>query len=640
MGATELGVGRWMAPVVMLLLGLIQTVLAWAVEEDRYGASAGQLMRSLHVNTFAGSVLDLPILLGGGHTTAEGAKLAKYPDHLYKRLLIFLARRLALAACAAVGLAFAWSPARAALLGALLLLDTLAASPRLCRHFALGFLSPKDTNDEREILILRHDGVDLLRLLLRLASGLLALPLVGIRRLVHGRQASQIVPAAGAVEMSSTASSGGLREPVEEGDRLETGSATLDPSQRSTDCAWLHDALEPIINGADPTDKARSDLTAALRTLRPACKALDARLQQTSAAEQSAARTALLTYTPSEDGTAETTLLEKLTSPPEPARPPQANDAPGSEWVHPHHGTPLASALSLRLWTTTPSFFGRRVEGTQWRLSRKAHRVDWFVSHSWRDDGARKVAKLRELCFLQVFVARLVVVGLLLTLILGVCGLAIEEVAPAFPWWTLFASAGTVVATLLTWAVLSVASIVPSRLAPWATSSVLLWIDKCCINQETPETIKAGVDGFGRFLDSSAGMIAFVSRSYFSRIWCVYELASFCQKHRGDKLHEKLVLVSLEWPSSLSPLKAFFSPGLTETERGPLTSFCCREAEAFKPCDRATVLAAVREKFGSEAAFDTFVRTELVEVLKESKIRYSTKAMQTMSDTLELTFGD
>ena len=504
----------------------------------------------------------------------------------------------------------------------------MRSSPRLCRHFALGFLSPEDTHKFSDILILRHDGVDLLRLLLRLASGLLALPLVGIRclvRRVHGRQASQIVPAAGAVR---------------EGDRLETGSATSDASQRSKDCAWLHDALEPIINGADPTDKAQSDLTAALRTLRPACKALDARLQQTSAAEQSAARTALLAYTPSEDGTAETTLLEKLTSPAEPAPPPQAKDAPGSEWVHPHHGTPLASALSLRLWTTRPSFFGRRVEGTQWHLSRKAHRVDWFVSHSWRDDGARKVAKLRELCFLQVFMARLVVVGLLLTLILGVCGLAIEEVAPAFPWWTLFASAGTVVATLLTWAVLSVASIVPSRLAPWATSSVLLWIDKCCINQETPETIKAGVDGFGRFLDSSDGMIAFVSRSYFSRIWCVYELASFCKKHRGDKLHEKLVLVSLEWPSSLSPLKAFFSPGLTETERGPLTSFCCREAEAFKPCDRATVLAAIREKFGSEAAFDTLVRTELVEVLKESKIRYSTKAMQTMSDTLELTFGD
>jgi hypothetical protein len=47
-----------------------------------------------------------------------------------------------------------------------------------------------------------------------------------------------------------------------------------------------------------------------------------------------------------------------------------------------------------------------------------------------------------------------------------------------------------VVATLLGWVVLSVASVIPSRLAPWASSSTLLWVDKCCINQESPETIK------------------------------------------------------------------------------------------------------------------------------------------------------
>ena len=37
-------------------------------------------------------------------------------------------------------------------------------------------------------------------------------------------------------------------------------------------------------------------------------------------------------------------------------------------------------------------------------------RLRRFVSHSWRDDGARKVAMLRELCFLQSFVARLIMV--------------------------------------------------------------------------------------------------------------------------------------------------------------------------------------------------------------------------------------
>ena len=46
MGATELGVGRWMAPVAMLLLGLIQAVVAVAVETDN--DVAGQLRRSLY----------------------------------------------------------------------------------------------------------------------------------------------------------------------------------------------------------------------------------------------------------------------------------------------------------------------------------------------------------------------------------------------------------------------------------------------------------------------------------------------------------------------------------------------------------------------------------------------------------------
>ena len=138
----------------------------------------------------------------------------------------------------------------------------------------------------------------------------------------------------------------------------------------------------------------------------------------------------------------------------------------------------LRFSLMASVWTTVPSFFGAKAEGTKYNYSHTTERCGYFVSHSWRDDGARKVAKLRELCFLQVFMARLVVVGLLLTLILGVCGLAIEEVAPAFPWWTLFAASGTAVATLLTWVVLSVVSVVPSRLAPWATSGTTLWIDK------------------------------------------------------------------------------------------------------------------------------------------------------------------
>ena len=87
----------------------------------------------------------------------------------------------------------------------------------------------------------------------------------------------------------------------------------------------------------------------------------------------------------------------------------------GSEAIdpttHPVRGVILGSALSLSLWVTLPSFFGRRVKGTNWELSHTVERVDWFVSHAWIDSGKDKVQILRELCFLQQFVARTLVVA-------------------------------------------------------------------------------------------------------------------------------------------------------------------------------------------------------------------------------------
>ena len=206
MGTADLGFWRWLLPATLLLLGLLQALLAWLVQgggghgggghgggaapararvdvfttPQKSGANpggkrggpglarrdvAGQLLRNLHVLTFAASVLDLPILLGGNSRRDHGYDLARDTKHRYKRLAIFVTRRLApstckptpprlqpeacmcvcrlaLAGCAAASLIASWSAGRAALLGSLLLLDSLAASPRLCRHFQLGFLSP------------------------------------------------------------------------------------------------------------------------------------------------------------------------------------------------------------------------------------------------------------------------------------------------------------------------------------------------------------------------------------------------------------------------------------------------------------------------------------------------------------------
>ena len=140
MGTADLGSWRWLLPATLLLLGLLQALLAWLVQgggghgggghgggaapararvdgfttPQKSGATpggkrdgpglarrdvAGQLLRNLHVLTFAASVLDLPILLGGNSRRDHGYDLARDTKHRYKRLAIFVTRRLAPSTC-------------------------------------------------------------------------------------------------------------------------------------------------------------------------------------------------------------------------------------------------------------------------------------------------------------------------------------------------------------------------------------------------------------------------------------------------------------------------------------------------------------------------------------------------------------
>ena len=71
--------------------------------------------------------------------------------------------------------------------------------------------------------------------------------------------------------------------------------------------------------------------------------------------------------------------------------------------------------------------------------------------------------------------------------------------------------------------------------------------------------------------------------------------------HKTDAPSSKMLLLSLDWPSSFWPFKR---TGLTEKEEEWITNFSCRDARCFKPADRAAVLEAVRERFGSEELFD------------------------------------
>ena len=127
---------------------------------------------------------------------------------------------------------------------------------------------------------------------------------------------------------------------------------------------------------------------------------------------------------------------------------------------------------------------------------------------------------LRKYLCLQYLLAKVFVVFGLIALYLIPFGLGIHSIADWFLWWAPAAGIMAIPLLVWSWTGLSVCGIVPSRLAPWAFSPLTLWLDKCCVCQESEETIEAGVCSFERFLGSCHGMIAFVSPTYFSRLWC------------------------------------------------------------------------------------------------------------------------
>ena len=120
-------------------------------------------------------------------------------------------------------------------------------------------------------------------------------------------------------------------------------------------------------------------------------------------------------------------------------------------------------------------------------------------------------------------------------------------------------------------------------------------------------------------------------------------MATFCRDYKEanalHRLKEDLLLLSFEWPGSLSPARIGFSTDLTKEELEPLVSFKCRDARCFKPMDRAVVLAAIRSDWGSEEAFNRFVREVLPGVLRESKKRYATQLARLAGRSFNLAFG-
>jgi len=313
--------------------------------------------------------------------------------------------------------------------------------------------------------------------------------------------------------------------------------------------------------------------------------------------------------------------------------------ANGGEGAHPFRAVPLSVALTANgLWSRgKPRKVGRTFA---FDLSEAAYSASHFISHNWADNGARKVAMLREFLCLQPLLVSLFVVTPLFCVLLLPLGMSVHAALPTLgvPWWALSAVPVVALIGVLTWVALSEAAILPVWLAPWAVQDEAIWIENACVDEGKLQAMMRA--GYSSYLDRCDQMVAFVSPAYFERLWCVFELAYFVKKYSGPLkryLDQDLLLVSVEWSTYLNFCQ---SDELTPAELEPLQAFRCRDARTNRPSDRALLLAAIRREWGTEDEFDMFVRKELPPLLKHQKMRYTRTLGVLLWQHLDTACGD
>jgi len=306
-------------------------------------------------------------------------------------------------------------------------------------------------------------------------------------------------------------------------------------------------------------------------------------------------------------------------------------------------------------------------------LSRRTEQIDYFFSHDWETSRF-----LKWLTLLVMFNSPAAAISLLIvTGLISTCAALGGEGVPQWllPCLPLF--------PMLTYAVILIFwQKIRSR---WKEPMVFL--DRLCIAQHDMALKEQGIRGLGCFLSKSRNLTILWSGRYFSRLWCLYELASYLKdenirdQQRNLQIlpvHLCLLLIitsvqSMLWivflmislttgvqPSSQSILFNLFGRGgaasiplalyvglgcMTQLYQLPqqLLHFQVQEAECFccsnnhkhpetgkeLPCDRQLVFSALQKWFGdvNDVSAETWMH------------RFNMMVRKTLSRRIALTVG-
>jgi hypothetical protein len=340
----------------------------------------------------------------------------------------------------------------------------------------------------------------------------------------------------------------------------------------------------------------------------------------------------------------------------------------------------LLRALPTRFLLRSRRLWGCNAGGEEtFALSRPAATIDAFISHSWLTPGWLKMAGLA----FHLNATRAVAAAVLLLIAIHALELAGVYSFPTSPGYDdsrLFDGSDVVPSVRLQM----------HFVLPMVVFFAVLWygqelpfgrrtcfLDKCCIHQ-TDESKKArGIKQLGAFLRHSKSMVVLWQPEYFTRLWCVYELAAFMHVNGGDcrsvsflplKLYVFAISLSIfhfiatvcfvvllpwtlthpehaEWVAEMVPEAAQYlylvlvCIGLLVVDfalPSPLLWIFCKwhmsdhkellqqvrefefeNAECQEESDREFVRGQIEHWFGGVAHFEQYVRTALTERVEE-----------------------
>jgi len=343
-------------------------------------------------------------------------------------------------------------------------------------------------------------------------------------------------------------------------------------------------------------------------------------------------------------------------------------------------GLPIHRAADAWLWASSKS----NTDNNELTVAvQQEERCLTFISHSWHDNWLVKVGQIRSQLLLQKYHAASFIMSVILALQILPIGFLIQGFSGSGDvgvWFMPSLCALGLGMVACFWAELC-GVVFPARWGPWRWCQGTVWLDKCCIDQTSDKTKQDGIARLDEYLSRCDSVTVMLGPTYFTRLWCTYELACYCkmvlesidkkpsegsEKNSGTgeaweelnrlkswvpsstarlddsqlrALQDKLQFVSLEWGWGTRAMWLMgFGEGMSKWEREVLTNYSCRAAECFMPGDRATVLSRIRDEWGSEEEFDLFVQREFPRILAHGKERFMLRPVTVWRETTEWLF--